>query len=60
MSDIRKLVNKIIADKVISKEERDILTRAMWKDGEVDEAEKAEIDRIFDLLRLGEIKKDFL
>jgi len=37
-----------------------MLSRAMLEDGEIDEEEKAEVKRIFEMLGRGEIKKTFL
>ncbi len=60
MSKIKKLVEKILQDKVITKEERNMLSQAMLEDGEIDEEEKAEVNRILEMLGRGEIKKTFL
>lgn len=53
---IRELVDRIIADGVITQAEQRDLNHAILADGMVSDEEKAEIDRLWDLVKSGKIK----
>jgi tellurite resistance protein len=54
--DIKKLVDEIIADNMITMEERDKLNEAIMSDGKVTEEEQEQIKRIFQLIGEGKLK----
>lgn len=52
---IETFVNQIISDGVLTREEHDMFIEMVYADGEVDEAESAQIARIFSLIREGKL-----
>ncbi len=53
---IKDLVDRIIADGVITRAEQQYLNTAILKDGQIDPAEKEQIERLFDMIYRGEIR----
>lgn len=53
---IKDLVDRIIADGVITRAEQRLLNNAILKDGQIDPAEKEQIERLFDMIYRGEIR----
>ncbi|OVE79816.1 hypothetical protein BVY02_02210 [bacterium J17] len=56
MENIKDMVDRFVEDGVMTREEHDEFVEAMHKDGDIDEEEKAEITRIFTLIREGKLK----
>ncbi len=54
--DIKKLVEKIIEDKKITRQEHEELNRAVMADGKIDKDEEEEIKKIFALIESGEVE----
>ena len=52
---IKELVDKIIADGVVTKKEYDELLETVHADGVVDAEEKEQIDRIYGLIKEGKV-----
>ncbi|RJR12128.1 hypothetical protein C4588_02665 [Candidatus Parcubacteria bacterium] len=53
---IKKLVEKIIEDKKITRKEHEELNRAVMADGKIDKDEEEEIKKIFTLIESGEVE----
>lgn len=56
MSDIKDLTNRILEDGVITRSEYNEFLAAVHEDGKIDAAEKEQIDRIYELIKLGKIE----
>ena len=56
MEDIKGIMDRIVEDGVVTREEHDELMESMHKDGMIDEEESAQISRMFSLLQEGENK----
>ena len=56
MSELRDLMDRILADGVLTADEHDEFLELIHADGDVDEKESAEISRIFKLLQEGKLK----
>lgn len=54
--NIKTLVEQILEDGKITREEQNDLNMAITEDGKVSSEEKAEIERIFNMLKEGKIK----
>jgi len=52
---IKELVDKILADGKITKEEHIQFQLAITEDGKIDREEKEQINRILDLIEKGEV-----
>lgn len=55
MSEIKDLVDRIIADGTITSKEHEELLQQMYKDKVVDEEESDELARIFKLIKEGKV-----
>ncbi len=55
MSSIKEMVDKIIEDAVIDKEEYAQLMKSFHEDGKIDSEEKEEIGRLYTLIKEGKI-----
>lgn len=53
--DIKEFVDRILADKVLTKAEHEELKRRIAEDGFIDVQENEQVDRIFELIEKGEI-----
>lgn len=53
---IKDLVDRIIADGQITRSEQRFLNAAILKDGQIDPAEREQIERLFDMIYRGEIQ----
>ena len=56
MAGIKELVDRIIEDGVMSKEEHEEFIKRVNADGEVDEEEATQITRLFQLISEGKLK----
>lgn len=56
MSEIKTLVENIIADGVIDKEEYSKLLKAFQSDGVIDSEEKSLIEQVYQRIKNGELK----
>jgi len=56
MSEIKKLVDQIVQDGVMTSEEYDQFLKGIYADGVVDDEESAEISRILQLVKDGKLK----
>jgi len=54
-SDIKNLVDKIIEDGIISDSEYQDLLMKIHSDGKIDQEEKKQIDRVYNLIKDGKI-----
>jgi uncharacterized protein YutE (UPF0331/DUF86 family) len=55
MSEIKDLVDRIIADGTITPKEHEELLQQMYKDKVIDEEESDELARIFKLIKEGKV-----
>ena len=55
MSRIRRLTDRILEDKVVTRGEYEELMQALYEDGKIDLAEKNQIERICKLVDQGEV-----
>jgi len=55
-SDLSILVDKVVADGVMSREEYDLFIELVHQDGEIDEDEANQLSRVFDLVKQGKIE----
>jgi len=56
MEDIKSIMDRIVADGVITQEEHDEFIEAVHRDGEIDEEESAQISRMFKMLQEGKLR----
>ncbi|MBL7662704.1 hypothetical protein JNK13_08125 [bacterium] len=55
MSEIKALLDRVIADGVLTEDEHEELIEAMYGDGELDETESQEIARLFQMIKDGKL-----
>jgi polyhydroxyalkanoate synthesis regulator phasin len=56
MATIKELVDQIIQDGVLTREEHDSFIEQVHADGQIDEEESAQISRLFRLIQDGTLK----
>jgi len=56
MASIKELVDQIIEDGVLTREEHDSFIEQVHADGEIDEEESEQISRLFKLIQDGTLK----
>ncbi len=56
MPTIKELVDQIIADGVLTREEHDSFIEQVHADGQIDEEESAQISRLFRMIQEGTLK----
>lgn len=54
--DIKKLVDKIVSDGKLTKEEYATLSDAIKSDGKIDPEEEAQVQRILDMITEGKLE----
>jgi len=56
MASIKELVDQIIADGVLTREEHDSFIEQVHADGEIDQEESEQISRLFRMIQEGQLK----
>lgn len=56
MSEVKEMLDRIIEDGVITREEHDAFMDLINADGEIDEQESEQISRMFALLSAGQVQ----
>lgn len=56
MSTIRSMLDKFIEDGIITRDEHDQFVEQMSADGKIDDDERSQISRMFQLIREGKLK----
>ena len=56
MPTLKEMLDQFIEDGVLTREEHDLFIDAISKDGKIDQEERAEISRMFQLIRDGKLK----
>lgn len=56
MPSIKEMLDQFIEDGVLTRDEHDLFIDAISKDGKIDQEERAEISRMFQLIREGKLK----
>lgn len=56
MSNIKELFDKFIEDGVLTRDEHDMFIEQIHADGKIDEEEKAQISRMFSLIKEGKLQ----
>lgn len=56
MGRIKELVDQIIQDGILTREEHDSFIEQVHADGQIDEEESAQISRLFKLIQEGKLK----
>jgi polyhydroxyalkanoate synthesis regulator phasin len=56
MGNIKELVDKFVADGVLTREEHDSFIESIHADGQIDAEESAEISRLFKLIQEGKLQ----
>ncbi len=55
MSSLKEMLDQFIADGVLTRDEHDEFIEAVHADGKIDDEEKAQISRMFQLIREGKL-----
>lgn len=54
--DVATLVSRMIAERTITYQQHQALTRLVLADGRIDESERRQINRLFDAIQTGLVK----
>lgn len=56
MASLKEMLDQFVADGVLTREEHDEFIEAIHADGKIDDEERAQISRMFTLIRDGKLK----
>ena len=56
MASLKDMLDRFIEDGVLTRQEHDLFIEQIHADGKIDDSEKAQISRMFQLIREGKLK----